>query len=120
MKARTVLAALMLANAISLAHAKPDAPPTLPPTAAEQALGPLIDAFLQGQPPGMANFPAGPQAPDFQPYKHEWQSLFDPPQGHAYGHTPEVPEPESYVLMLAGLGMLAAIGRRLRDKGPNA
>lgn len=119
MKARTMLAALLLANAINLAHAKPDAPPTLPPTAAEQALGPLIDAFIEGQPPGMANFPAGQQAPDFQPHKHEWQALV-PPYGNAYGHTPEVPEPESYVLMLAGLGMLAAIGRRLKDKGGGA
>lgn len=120
MKVRTMLAALVLAGAANVSHAKPDAaPPALPP-AAEQALGPLIDAFLEGQPPGMANFPAGSQAPDFQPYKQEWQSLFDHSQGNAYGHTPEIPEPESYVLMLAGLGMLAAIGRRLRDKGSGA
>lgn len=120
MKARTMLAALVLASAVNVSHAKPDAAPTLPPTAAEQALGPLIDAFLNEQPPGLANFPAGAQAPDFQSHKHEWQAVFNPPQGNAYGHTPEIPEPESSVLLLAGLGMLAAIGRRLRDKGSGA
>lgn len=119
MKLRTMIAATMLAGAMQISHAKPDAPPPALPAAAEQALGPLIDAWLDGRPPGLAHFPAGPHAPDYQPYKHEWQALLDPP-GHAYGHTPEIPEPESYVLMLAGLGMLAAIGRRLRDKGSGA
>lgn len=120
MKARTMLAAMLLAGAMNVSHAKPDAaPPALPPAAAEQALDALIDAFLEGQPPGMANFPAGPQTPDFQPYKHEWQALVDPPHGNAYGHTAEIPEPETYALLLAGLGMLAAVGKRLRDKGPN-
>lgn len=118
MKTSTLLAALTLAGAATLAHAKPDAPPALP-SAAEQALAPLLDAFLAGDPPGLAHFPAGPQVPDFEPYKHEWQALL-PPHGHAWGHTPEVPEPESYALMLAGLGMLAAVGRRLKDKGPGA
>lgn len=120
MKARTMLAALVLAGAMNVSHAKPDAAPPALPTPAEQALGPLIDAFLEGQPPGLANFPAGAQAPDFQSHKHEWQSVFNQPQGNAYGHTPEVPEPENYVLMLAGLGMLAAIGRRLKDKRTDA
>ncbi len=120
MKARHMLAALMLAGAISSPYAKehPDAgPPALPP-AAEQALGPLLDAFLEGEPPGWAKSPASP--PDFQSHKPEWQALVGSPNGNAYGHTDAIPEPDTYALMLAGLGMLAAIGKRLRDKGTGA
>jgi len=120
MKARPMLAALILAGAISSSYAKDNphaGPPAMPP-AAEQALGPLIDAFLEGEPPGQADSPAG--GPDFQSHRPEWQALGGPPYGNAYGHTSAIPEPDTYALMLAGLGMLYAIGRRLKDKGPDA
>lgn len=105
--------ALVLAGALSSAYAKDGGNGNGPPLETPAVSGPLaalIDEFLsddQTPPQGLGNVP--------QSYRQEWLALLEPPFGHSHGTTPPVPEPETYALMLAGLGALAIFRKRRRD-----
>lgn len=108
MNAKPMFVALVLAGAlVGTAHAKtaPANPHAAPPV--PEALAGLIDAYLDAQvPPGIAGLPPLPataQAADFG-YRHDWKS-----PAHDPNSTPPIPEPEAYVLLLAGLGALAVL-----------
>ena len=57
---------------------------------------------------------------DATAYVNHWMGVLDATGGFAPAFAPAIPEPETYALMLAGLGLLGFIGKRRMRNGAQA
>ena len=124
MKAKSKLAALVLLGVISSAQAK-DGGAGIGPDGLPPGINMLLESFPEGQAPDLSSYlPSGlaDRVPadasggaNVPPFKHGWKSWGDQPPGHGHAVTPPIPEPETYALLLAGLGVLAAVKPRKKN-----